>query len=307
VHDAGNGKDELDAYRRLIARKAMPVRIYAMIGGAGKLWRDYLARGPEVDDRLTVRCVKLFADGAMGSRGAAFWQPYSDDKNNSGLLLMTQEEIARVAEAAVEKGFQVATHAIGDKANSITLEGYAKALKGKNDKRFRIEHAQVIRLPDFQRFAELDVIASLQSAHATSDMRWAKERLGPDRLSGAWAPQRFLQAGARIANGSDFPVEEPNPLWGIYAAITRQDQAGDPAGGFLPDQRLSPMRALESFTIDGAYAAFEDQVKGSISVGKLADFVMLDRDIVAGPPSRILETRVRLTVVGGEVVYSLTR
>ena len=303
VHDAGNSRQELDAYRRLIAAGRMPLRIYAMVGGEGPLWREYLAKGPEIGESFTVRTVKLFADGAMGSRGAAFWQPYTDDKSNSGLLLATKEDIARVAKQAVEKGFQVATHAIGDRANTITLQGYAAALKGKNNRRFRIEHAQVIRLPDFQTFADLDVIASIQSTHATSDMRWAQDRLGPDRLLGAWAPQRFLKAGARIANGSDFPVEDPNPLWGVYAAITRQDHAGNPPGGFMPEQKLSPLRALESFTIDGAYAAFEENTKGSITPGKLADFVILDHDILTVEPRQIITTKVKLTVLGGAVVY----
>ena len=299
VHDAGNTKQDLEAYRRLIAVGKMPVRVYAMIGGDGALWDEYLERGPEIGDRLTVRAIKLVVDGAMGSRGAAFWQPYSDDKANSGLLMMAKEDIARVAAEAVAKGFQVAAHAIGDKANTIVLEAYATALKGKNDRRFRVEHAQVIRLPDFQTFADLDVIASIQATHATSDMRWAKDRLGPDRLLGAWAPQRFLKAGARIANGSDFPVEDPNPLWGIYAAITRQDHTGYPPQGFMPEQRLSPSRALESFTIDGAYAAFEEAKKGSIAVGKLADFLILEKDILTVPVKEILTTKVRMTFLGG--------
>lgn len=305
VHDAGVARQDLDAYRRLYAAGKMPVRVYAMVGGDGALWDDYLARGPEISDDLTVRCIKLMADGAMGSRGAAFWQPYSDDKSNSGLLMMLKEDIVRVAGEAAAKGFQVATHAIGDRANSFVLEAYATALKGKNGKRFRVEHAQVIRLPDFQTFSDLDVIASIQSTHATSDMRWAKDRLGPDRLMGAWAPQRFLKAGARIANGSDFPVEDPNPLWGLYSAITRQDHAGNPPGGFMPDQKLSPLRALESFTIDGAYAAFEENVKGTITVGKLADFILLDKDVLTVAPREILTTKVRLTVRGGAVVHDL--
>src|SRR5688572_20493114 len=179
------------------------------------------------------------ADGAMGSRGAAFWQPYSDDRDNSGLLLLTKEQIEGVARDAVKRGFQVNTHAIGDRANRIVLDAYAAVLGGRNDKRFRIEHAQVVSLPDFRLFADYSVIASIQSSHATSDMRWAEARLGPDRLAGSWAARRFLDAGARIANGSDFPVEDPNPLWGFYAAVTRQDHSGQPARGFLPGQRLT--------------------------------------------------------------------
>ncbi len=308
IHDAGIGRLEVEAYRRLVAKKQLPVRVYAMVGGTGELWDEVRKQGPVADPRFSLRAIKLVSDGAMGSRGAAFWQPYTDDKNNSGLLILSKEQVTETSKQALDAGFQVAVHAIGDKANSIVLQAFAEALaakglSGHNDKRFRVEHAQVIRLPDFQLFAAHDIIASIQSTHATSDMRWAAQRLGPDRLQGAWATNRFLKAGARIANGSDFPVEDPNPIWGLYAAFTRQDHDGNPPGGFLPDQVLSRARALESFTLDGAYASFEEKVKGSITVGKYADFVMLDRDIMTVPPKEVIGTKVRMTVLGGEVVY----
>lgn len=303
VHDAGCSRSEIDAYRRLIAKNKLPVRVFAMIGGAGDLWEEYLKRGPEIGDKLTVRCIKLVADGAMGSRGAAFFQPYSDDKSNSGLLILQKDYIRDVAKDAVAKGFQVATHAIGDRANRTVLDAYAEALQGKNDKRFRIEHAQVVSLPDFALYAKYDVIASIQSTHATSDMRWAIDRLGPDRLLGAWAPRRFLNAGVRIANGSDFPVEDPNPFWGIYAAITRTDHKGNPPGGFMPDQKLTREEALKSWTLDGAYAAFEEKTKGSITSGKVADFLILQKDIMKIPEKEILTTLPKMTVLGGEIVY----
>ncbi|MBY0504928.1 MAG: amidohydrolase [Bryobacteraceae bacterium] len=310
IHDAGIGRLEVEAYRRLVAKKALPVRAYAMVGGTGELWDEVRKQGPVTGDHFSLRAIKLVSDGAMGSRGAAFWQPYSDDKSNSGLLILSKEQIAEASKQALDAGFQVAVHAIGDKANSTVLEAFAEAFKakgitGKNDKRFRIEHAQVIRLPDFALFGQYDVIASIQSTHATSDMRWAAQRLGPDRLQGAWATNRFLKAGARIANGSDFPVEDPNPIWGFYAAFTRQDHQGNPPGGFLPDQVLSRERALQSFTLDGAYASFEENLKGSITVGKLADFVMLDRDIMSVAPKEVIGAKVKLTVLGGEVVYRL--
>jgi predicted amidohydrolase YtcJ len=303
IHDAGVGPQELEAYRRLMAKGQLPVRVYAMIGGAGDLWRAYLAKGPETGDRLTVRSIKLMADGAMGSRGAAFWQPYSDDPGNTGLLLLTQEQIERVAREAVERGFQVNTHAIGDRANRTVLEAYAAVLGGKNDKRFRIEHAQVVSLPDFRLFAENSVIASIQSTHATSDMRWAEARLGPDRLAGAWAARRFLNAGIAIANGSDFPVEDPNPLWGFYAAVTRQDHHGHPPGGFLPEQKLTREEALRSWTLGPAFASFEEHSKGTLETGKLADFIMLSRDIMKAPAEDLLKARVLMTVLDGEIVY----
>ena len=308
IHDAGIGRLEVEAYRRLVAKKQLPVRVYGMIGGTGELWDEFRKQGPAIDDRFTLRAIKLVSDGAMGSRGAAFWQPYSDDKANSGLLILSKEQIAETAKQAIDAGFQVAVHAIGDKANSTVLEAFveafrAKGITGKNDKRFRVEHAQVIRLPDFSLFGQYDVIASIQSTHATSDMRWAAQRLGPDRLQGAWATNRFLKAGARIANGSDFPVEDPNPIYGFYAAFTRQDHAGNPPGGFLPDQVLTRERALQSFTLDGAYASFEESKKGSITVGKLADFLMLDRDIMTVAPKEVIGAKVKLTVLGGEVGY----
>ena len=308
IHDAGVDRLTVDAYRRLTAKKQLPVRIYAMIGGTGDLWDEFRKSGPVIDDRLSFRTLKLVSDGAMGSRGAAFWQPYSDDKANSGLLILSKEQIEKSAGQALDSGFQVAVHAIGDKANSTVLEAFieafkAKGITGKNDKRFRVEHAQVIRLPDFALFGQYDVIASIQSTHATSDMRWAGQRLGPDRLQGAWATNRFLKAGAHIANGSDLPVEDPNPIWGFYAAVTRQDHNGNPPGGFLPDQILSRDRALQSFTLDGAYASFEENKKGSIAVGKFADFLILDRDIMTLAPKEIIGTKIKLTILNGEIVY----
>ncbi len=303
VHDAGAGRTELEAYRRLIASDQLPIRIYFMIGGAGELWEDYLKRGPEIGDRLTVRSVKLVADGAMGSRGAAFFQPYADDKSNSGLLILQKDYIRDVARDAVAKGFQVNTHAIGDRANRTVLEAYGEVLNGAANKRFRIEHAQVVSLADFALFAKYGIVASLQSTHATSDMRWAKDRLGPDRLLGAWAPQRFLKAGVRIANGSDFPVESPNPFYGIYAAVTRMDHAGNPPGGFLPDQKLSREETLRSWTIDGAYAAFEEDKKGSITPGKLADFLILSKDVMTADEREIFSITPQMVFVGGRAVF----
>jgi hypothetical protein len=262
-----------------------------------------LVSGPVTGEQLAVRSIKMFADGALGSRGAAMWQPYSDDKGNSGLLLSSRETLEQVSRDAAAKGFQVCTHAIGDRANRLVLDAYAAALGGRNDKRFRVEHAQVVSLPDFQLFADNSVIAAIQSTHATSDMRWAEQRLGPDRIAGAYAWRRFLQLGVPVANGSDFPVEEPNPLLGFYAAITRQDRDGKPPGGWTPSQKMTRAEALHSWTLAGAFAAFEENSKGSLEKGKLADFVVLSQDIMTVPPAEIPKTKVRLTVSGGRVVY----
>lgn len=305
VHDAGIPRDDLRAYRELIAEHRLPVHVYAMIGGPGELWKDYLARGPETGDSVTVRAIKLVADGALGSRGAALWQPYSDDRSNTGLLITSGEEIERVARQAAAKGFQVCTHAIGDRANRTVLDAYAAVLGGKNDRRFRVEHAQVVSLPDFKLYADNSVIASVQATHATSDMRWAEQRLGPDRIAGAYAWRRFLSLGIPLANGSDFPVEQPNPIPGFYAAFTRQDAQGKPPGGWTPSQCLTREEALESWTIGGAYAAFEEGIKGSLEPGKLADFIMLDRNIMEIEAGQVPAAKVTMTVLGGEIVYRL--
>jgi hypothetical protein len=303
VHDAGVSAEDLRAYRELVAADRLPLRVWAMIGGPGPLWREYLSRGPEIGDKLTVRAIKLYADGALGSRGAALWQPYTDDKTNTGLLITSQEQIEKVAREAAAAGFQVCTHAIGDRANRTVLDAYAAALGGPNGKRFRIEHAQIISLPDFQLFQRYSILPAMQATHATSDMRWIDRRIGADRIAGAYAWRRFLNLGIPVANGSDFPVEEPNPLLGFYAAFTRQDQQGQPPGGWTPDQRMTRAEALESWTLSSAYAGFEEQIKGSLEPGKLADFIVLDRDIMTVPPRDVLAATVRMTFLGGKLVY----
>ncbi len=302
VHDAGVGAEDIAAYRELIAAGRLPVRVYAMLRGES-LMQEWFKRGPEIGEWLTVRSVKLMADGAMGSRGAAFFEPYSDEPGNRGLLILQQAEVERIAREAVKAGFQINAHAIGDRANRAVLDAFAAALGGKNDRRFRVEHAQVVALEDIPRFAQHSIVASMQATHATTDMRWAEARVGPKRVLGAYAWQRFLKAGVAVANGSDFPVEDANPLWGFYSAVTRQDHDGKPAGGWQPDQRMSREEALHSWTLAGAYAAFEEKKKGSIEPGKAADFVMLSRDIMQVPPLEILQTRVTMTVAGGRIVH----
>lgn len=303
VHDAGAGARDIAAYRALIAANRLPVRVYAMIGGPGDHWEDWLRRGPETGDQLTVRSIKLVADGALGSRGAAMKEPYSDDPGNQGLSILDRAAIEKVARQAVARGFQVNTHAIGDRANRDALDAYAAALGGPNGKRFRIEHAQIVSLDDIPLFQRYSVIASIQATHATSDMRWAEQRVGPRRILGAYAWKRFLDAGVRLTNGSDFPVEDANPLWGFYASITRQDHQGQPPGGWMPDQVLTREQALASWTSWGAYAAFEETRKGTLERGKLADFIVLSTDILKAPPREILSAKVTLTVLGGKVVH----
>ncbi|MEZ5356810.1 MAG: amidohydrolase [Bryobacteraceae bacterium] len=299
VHDAGVGEREIAAYRDLIAKGRLPIRVYAMIGGEGELWRHYLAKGPEIGERLTVRSIKLMADGALGSRGAALLAPYSDDPEQSGLLILQKEDVERVARDAVKAGFQVNTHAIGDRANRMVLQAYAAALGGANNRRFRIEHAQIVSPADFDLFAKYSIIASMQATHATSDMRWAEQRLGPDRIAGAYAWKQMLDRGVVLANGSDFPVESPDPMLGFHAAVTRQDRYGNPPGGWRNQETLTRDEALHSWTAAGAYAAGEEAWKGTLSPGKIADFIVLSNDIMTVPAPEIPDTRILRTVVGG--------
>jgi predicted amidohydrolase YtcJ len=299
VHDAGVGAADIAAYEELIRERRLPLRVYAMIGGEGELWRIWLARGPLVSPWLTVRSIKLVADGALGSRGAALKEPYSDDLSNRGLMILSRTDVERVARQALARGFQVNTHAIGDRANREVLEAYGAVLGGPNSRRFRIEHAQVVSLDDIPLFARFSVIASMQATHATSDMRWAEQRLGAARIKGAYAWRRMISAGVRIANGSDFPVEDPDPIAGFHASVAR--------GGWQLSERLTRQEALHTWTIGAAYAEFAEKSKGSLEAGKLADFVVLSRDILAVPENEITGTKVDLTVVDGVIRHEAGR
>jgi predicted amidohydrolase YtcJ len=253
-------------------------------------------------DRLTVRSVKVYADGALGSRGAALLEPYSDDPGNSGLIISDTAHIADVAKRAIAAGFQVNTHAIGDRGVRDVIDGYEQAGVSP-EKRFRIEHFQVVAPSDFARVVRDGIIASMQPTHATSDMDWAERRIGPQRIRGAYAWRTVLKSGGRLALGSDFPVEAVNPWFGIYSAVTRQDHNGNPRGGWYPEQRLTLPEAIRGFTADAAYAAFEESSRGTIEPGKLADFTIVDGDPYSKPASELWKTQVKMTVVGGEVVY----
>ncbi len=310
-HDAGASREAIELYKELLREGALRLRLYVMISGRDEaLLREYVERGPEIglgEHHLTIRAIKLVADGALGSRGAALLEPYADEPTQSGLLLLSEEEIYQIARRALASGFQVNTHAIGDRANRVVLNAYERAFRefpNVRDPRFRIEHAQILDEADIPRFARLGVIASMQAIHATSDMPWVPARLGEARArEGAYVWRKLLQSGARIANGSDAPVEPLNPLLGFYAAITRQDERGNPPGGWFPDQRMTREEALRSFTLDAAYAAFEEHLKGSLEPGKLADLVVLSKDIMTIPPAEILRTEVDLTLVDGRIVY----
>jgi hypothetical protein len=308
IHDPGVGRRGLELYETLARSGALTLRDYAMIADDSALEASYFAKGPQsalYDGHLWIRAVKLYADGALGSRGAALLAPYSDDPGNSGLLVSTPEHLRAVAVQALRAGFQVATHAIGDRGNRNVLDAYEAALKEvpTADHRFRIEHTQVLDPTDIPRFAELGVIPSMQAVHATSDMPWATDRLGPTRVLGAYAWRSLLNTGVIIPNGSDFPVERVNPLYSFHAAITRQDERDSPAGGWHPEQRMTHEEALRSMTIWPAYAGFQEKDLGSLTAGKYADFVVLDRDIMTVPDADILHARVLATYVGGKAVY----
>jgi predicted amidohydrolase YtcJ len=299
IHDAGADSQTIRAVRELVDEKKFPIRLYQMISDEPALLTEWFARGPLVDygGHLTVRSVKMYADGALGSRGAALLAPYSDDPNNSGLVISTMEHMRDVARRAKTAGFQANTHAIGDRGVRNVIDAYEGAGVTPAD-RWRIEHFQVVAQSDFARAAHDGIIASMQPTHATSDMRWAETRVGPERIKGAYAWRTVLNDGARLALGSDFPVEAVNPWFGIYSAVTRQDQRGNPAGGWYPDQKLTFAEAIRGFTLDAAYAAFEEKSRGTIEPGKLADFTVVDID-----QQQLFRTKTKMTVVGGEVVY----
>jgi len=308
VHDAGVDRATLETYRERIDADRFDFRVYAMISGTDPELASFLREGPVTSvgrHRLAVRSVKLYADGALGSRGAALLEPYADDPGNRGLVVTPPDRLLEITEACLAAGFQVCTHAIGDRANRIVLDTYERARAGgvAPDPRLRIEHAQVLAPSDVLRFAELGVIPSMQPTHCTSDMDWAGDRLGPDRIEGAYPWRSLLDAGSRIPCGSDFPVESADPLLGIYAAVTRQHPDGTPQGGFLPAQRMTREEAVRGFTIDAAWAAFEEDLRGSLEPGKYADVTVFDRDLLAVPAHEILETTVRMTVVAGRIVY----
>jgi predicted amidohydrolase YtcJ len=336
IHEMGADLYTLASYRRLIDRGHFPIRNSAAVRGR-EAWAYFRERGPETagDGRLVVGALKLWLDGALGSRGALLHAPYCDDPGNSGLCLIPPEEVERLAREAVERGFQVCVHAIGDRANTLALDAFERVLGAApvaldragpvglarlapvpagetplpplelslaSRPAFRVEHAQVLALGDIARFRRLGVLPSMQPAHAISDMRWAGERLGPDRLAGAYAWRSLLDTGTIIAGGSDFPVEDPNPFQGIYAAVTRRPLSGEDPG-WQPGQRMTRDEAVRSFTIWNAVATGQEGEQGSLEPGKRADLVVLSDDVFTCPEDRIKDIAPMMTMVGGEVVF----
>lgn len=308
VHDAGVNQLDLSIYKQRLKANQLPARIYGMLSGSSPHLKHWLKQGilSDPEDRLSIRSVKLYADGALGSRGAALLAPYADALHHTGLLLNKPEKLDQRIKFILERGFQVNVHAIGDLANRLTLDAFDKAYKkvGGRALRNRIEHAQIISLDDIPRFNALNIIASVQPSHATSDKNMAEERLGAERLKGAYAWQKLIQQNTLIASGSDFPVELANPFYGLHAAVTRQDQNNQPATGWLPEDRMTPSQALKSFTLNAAYAAHQEHSLGSIEAGKWADFILVDRDLINGKREDIWKTQVLQTWVAGKLKYT---
>ncbi len=303
VHDAGLEKSIIKTIDELNKSGKLKMRIYAMLNPTEENFEEYMYKGIYKTDKLHVASVKLYADGALGSRGAKMINDYSDDPGNKGLLIASEEYLTRISRLADSCGYQVNTHCIGDGANRLMLSIYGGILNKKNDKRWRIEHAQVIHPDDFGLFRKYSVIPSIQSTHATSDMYWAGQRLG-ERMEYAYAFKTLLEQNGWLPNGSDFPVEDINPLLGFYAAVVRKDQKGYPEDGFQTGEALNREQALRAMTIWAAKAAFEEDEKGSLEAGKVADFVILEDDIMKAEENELYKIRVIETRVAGEKVFS---
>lgn len=313
IQDAGGSWDDVERMRRLYADGRLKLRIYKAVHGPGPAADTLLARGPsthEFDGRFTIRTIKTQLDGALGSRGALLLAPYNDDPRTHGLLLVRPEQVRPMLAAALRGGIQVETHAIGDSANRLLLDLYEEAFaavpeaeRAVAEPRWRDEHTQIVDTADLGRFTRLGVIASMQPSHAIGDLHFAPSRVGLERLRGAYAWQTLMRDGVPIAGGSDAPVERGEPMIEFYAAVARKDQSGFSGEGWHPEEAATREQALKMFTLWAAYAAFEEEVRGSIEIGKWADFTVLDRDIMTIPEAEILQTQNVMTVVGGEIVY----
>lgn len=310
-HDAGAGREDIELFKKFKTENKLGVRLYVMLTGFDReLVYEWFKKGPEIDkdNLLTIRSVKLNCDGALGSRGAWLLESYSDRANFFGMATYPMDTVLKISREALKGGFQVCSHAIGDRANQEILNRYEQAMQenpDKKDHRFRIEHAQHLHPNDIPRFGKLGVIPAMQAIHMSSDRPWAIERLGEKRIKeGAYMWQSLLKSGARIVNGTDAPVEPLNPIPSFYASFTRKTLKGDPEGGYEPEEKMTRDQALKSYTLDAAYGAFEENIKGSIEKGKLADFAIFTKNIMEVEEMEVLTSEVEMTIVGGKVVYS---
>lgn len=304
VHDAGIDLENYEIYEEMAKANQLPIRIYAMLGSHDKNLKSLLGKGHlNIDNHLIVRSVKLMIDGALGSYGAIMHEPYSDDSSKTGAYVQTPEQIKTLLDEVVKAEFQANIHAIGDKGNTEVIALLSRPQMNSSKLRHRVEHAQILRLEDIMKFKKHDLIASMQPTHATSDMNMAEDRIGPERIKGAYAWQKLFKAGVVVASGSDFPVELINPFHGIHAAVTRQNHQNQPEGGWYSDQAMSVEQALQSFTINAAFAAHAETFSGSLDVGKQADFIVIDQDIFTIEPQNIWKTKILETWVAGNRVY----
>ena len=304
VHDAWQSPEIINAIIELVEDGEMPLKCYGMIGASFKDYiKTFLSKGHHSGTHYKIRSVKAFIDGALGSRGAALHEPYSDDHCNCGLILISKKEFDELAELCHNYNFQLCTHAIGDRGNEFVLDTYQKYLQSKNNKRWRIEHAQMLTTDDIQRLKDLSIIASMQPSHCTSDMKWLKDRIGGHRLHRISRWKTLLENDIVIAGGSDCPIEEGNPLHEYYAAVTRMDHSGYPQGGWQAQELLSRIEALNIFTTGAAFAEFSETYRGIIDVGYEADLTILSDDITDIPPEKILTTKIIATIVNGDIVY----
>ncbi|MFN0257557.1 amidohydrolase [Pedobacter ureilyticus] len=303
IDDCGLDYQAVEGIEQLHKEGSLKMRLYVMLSDAEKNYDFLIKRGKIKTDRLTVRGFKVYADGALGSRGACLLHPYSDMPNKKGFLLSDVSHFEKVAKKIYENDFQMCTHAIGDSANRAILKIYNQVLPKNNDKRWRIEHAQVVNQQDFNLFGSANVVPSVQPTHATSDMYWAQDRLGRERIKGAYAYKQLLQQNGWIPLGTDFPVEQINPMLTFYAATARKDAQDYPKGGFQPENALTAEETLRGMTIWAAKSNFEEKEKGSLEVGKVADFVWMKHDLMNANAKQILENKVIKTYVNGEKVY----
>lgn len=303
VTDCGVDKSTILLMKKMQDMGELKLRINAMLNPTKENIDEFVKKGPRIDERLVINTIKIFADGALGSRGALLLDDYSDEEGSRGFQIEPQEFYDELCSLAYEHDFIVATHAIGDGGCRLVLDTYEKFLKGKNERRWRIEHAQIVAPDDIKRFAAFSIIPSIQATHCTSDMGWVEERLGKRRLTGAYAYQTLLKQNGWLPNGTDFPVEDIDPLYTFFASVFRTNHNHVPEGGWHPEEGLTREQALRSITIWPAKASFEEDVKGSIEKGKYADFVVLDTDLMNASPEEVLNAKIESTWIAGEKVY----
>lgn len=309
-HDAGVSRENIELFRKFKEAGKLNTRLYVMLTGFdSELLYEWFRKGPEIDplNLLTIRSIKLNCDGALGSRGAWLLEPYSDRTDFSGMATLSMDTVLKISHEGLKYGFQICSHAIGDRANKEILDRYEIAFAenpANKDHRYRIEHAQHLHPNDIARFGKMGVIPAMQAIHLSSDRSWAIDRLGEKRIKeGAYMWQSLLKSGAVIVNGTDVPVEPINPIASFFASVTRQTLKGEPEGGYEPEEKMTRQQALRSYTLDAAYGAFEEKIKGSIKAGKLADFVVFNKDLMTVPDAEILSTEVSMTILGGKVLY----